>query len=331
MPSSSKKRKYALIPNSAERCGMCTILASRGYAYKAPFKPHNGCQCSFAMEGEPVDGYDAAKYRYIYEKAYAKASDDGALRRKWDALSDEEKSAWARRAKVEKGLSGDAYDNFVYHEVARSIEESGMLAEMQMRSDQAVMSMLKRVKKEHLHSIAGQERAMSEILGQYRKIGYDRTFLYRALDDGDGSAGQITIQDDVSLTAHELLEGKWLSDLGYDVEFLHDDKRPGKHTPDIRLDGILYEMKRVESDNPKAVMSNCWKASAQSENIIIDVSLDTVSLDDAYKWVLHSLTTPMYRYLSNYEKKAGASRGSRKIRLKNAYILYKGELIKVKA
>lgn len=124
MPSSSKrKRKYALIPNSAERCGMCAILASRGYAYKAPFKPHNGCQCSFAMEGEKVEGYDADRYKAIYENAYAKANEGGALRKKWDALTEEEKDAWARRAKVEKGLSGDAYDNFVYHNVAEEIEE----------------------------------------------------------------------------------------------------------------------------------------------------------------------------------------------------------------
>ena len=62
--------------------------------------------------------------------------------------------------------------------------------------------------------------------------------------------------------------------MGHDVEFLTPSGMPGDHTPDIRLDGELWEIKRISSKNPTKAKSRISDGLRQSDSVIVDLSVN---------------------------------------------------------
>ena len=68
---------------------------------------------------------------------------------------------------------------------------------------------------------------------------------------------------------HELRTAKVLALAGYYVEFLPESNL---HSPDIRLDGVEYEMKSPETEKTSSLEQTIRTALKQCPNIIIDSS-----------------------------------------------------------
>ena len=70
---------------------------------------------------------------------------------------------------------------------------------------------------------------------------------------------------------HELDTAKYFSNLGYDIVFLSPSNIPGAHTPDIRMDGIEWEMKAPTGKGKRTIEKIFSQAVSQSSNIIFDL------------------------------------------------------------
>ena len=68
---------------------------------------------------------------------------------------------------------------------------------------------------------------------------------------------------------HEMRVAEILSLAGHYVEFLSESSL---HTPDIRLDGVEYEIKSPETEKTSSLEQSIRTALKQCQNIIIDSS-----------------------------------------------------------
>ena len=91
--------------------------------------------------------------------------------------------------------------------------------------------------------------------------------------------GTIACQKWVKPEGKELQVASWLAQAGYDVEFLKPSGNKGDHTPDIRLDGELWEIKRIETANPTKMKSRISDGLDQSGNVIVDLSVNESAED----------------------------------------------------
>lgn len=84
------------------------------------------------------------------------------------------------------------------------------------------------------------------------------------------SEGKIIIPSGVDVWPHELGTARALAAAGFAVEFVR--RREGQHekTPDLLIDGELWEMKSPKGSSMKAVERNLRKALDQSQRIIFD-------------------------------------------------------------
>lgn len=112
----------------------------------------------------------------------------------------------------------------------------------------------------------------------------DREARYRrAMGEYVGSftvEGKVSAKYQAEPWAKELQTTQTLSELGHSVEFL-PSTGDGRH-PDAMLDGVITDFKRVEAFDPDRVFKLIRKAGSQgAEIVVIDLCLDTVSLDAA--------------------------------------------------
>lgn len=79
---------------------------------------------------------------------------------------------------------------------------------------------------------------------------------------------------------HELETAAVFLAEGTDVEFLLPSRIKGMRTPDVKIDGVLWEIKCPTGNGKKTVEKQLQRASGQSKNIIFDSR--RTRLDDAY-------------------------------------------------
>lgn len=72
----------------------------------------------------------------------------------------------------------------------------------------------------------------------------------------------------------ELQVASWLAQKGHEIEFIKPSGIRGDRTPDIRLDGELWEIKRIETKNPTKMKSRISDGLNQSRNVIVDLSIN---------------------------------------------------------
>ena len=139
----------------------------------------------------------------------------------------------------------------------------------------------------------------------------------------------IHIQHNADFSANELMLAGRFADEGHDVEILHASSLPASHTPDFRIDGVPMEAKQLEVTSTARLGKKIWQASAQSRDVIADLSLETISRDEAIEKAKEMLATPKARYLSDYELSHGYSRGVPEIRVDSVTLVFSDSITTV--
>jgi len=79
---------------------------------------------------------------------------------------------------------------------------------------------------------------------------------------------------------HELETAAVFLAQGYDVQFIVPSRTKGSKTPDVMIDGVLWEMKSPVGSGKKTIEKQLQRAGKQSKNIIFDGRRTTID-DDA--------------------------------------------------
>jgi hypothetical protein len=91
--------------------------------------------------------------------------------------------------------------------------------------------------------------------------------------------GQIVVPAGVFPEKHELETASYFATLGKNVEFQLPVRTKGIKTPDVLIDGVLWEMK-CPFGRERGTLQRCIRrASKQSENIIIDLRHTPLKMD----------------------------------------------------
>ncbi len=90
-------------------------------------------------------------------------------------------------------------------------------------------------------------------------------------DNTEKVFGKTIIPFGVFVEQHELDVAKVLNKLGKDVEFILPSRVKFSRTPDIRMDGLLWEIKSPKGSSSRTIENNLRTALKQSKNIIIDL------------------------------------------------------------
>lgn len=95
--------------------------------------------------------------------------------------------------------------------------------------------------------------------------------------------GRVVIPADANPWPHEVQVAKILALAGHSVEFIPE---ANLKTPDIYLDGTMYEIKSPITNNPKKIVRNVKRALEKCPNVIIDSSRVKGLRDDAIQRTL---------------------------------------------
>ena len=82
--------------------------------------------------------------------------------------------------------------------------------------------------------------------------------------------GKIT-PNGVVLKTHENATVVFLTEHGFDVDLIPTSNAEGVHTPDIKMDGLKWEMKAPLGAGRQLMENTIQRALKQSENIIVDL------------------------------------------------------------
>lgn len=188
----------------------------------------------------------------------------------------------------------------------------------------------KRAKEERIKAYTDRIRDLDSKIVEAAKKGQNG--LDRLLSQISPDEGMITTQIGAKFDGKELNVAIRLADMGSDVSFIKASSKPGSHTPDMLKDGVPVEIKRVESSSVKRLFKKMWEASSQSRDIVIDLSLESISEQDAEKTAKEFLETPLSRYQSNYEKKhsTGNRNYKKQIRADSVTLMLHDKVITVK-
>lgn len=144
--------------------------------------------------------------------------------------------------------------------------------------DRASGKHLKEIRREERELQKGVNSAWKEFKTDERELHYQDTvgkYLRSFSEDG-----LISAQYRAKPKGKELQAARILAENGYRVEFLAE-LGGGKH-PDVRLNGLIADLKRIEAFNPDAVFKEIKRAVAQgAEQVVIDLAYDRVQLKDA--------------------------------------------------
>jgi hypothetical protein len=82
--------------------------------------------------------------------------------------------------------------------------------------------------------------------------------------------GEILIPAGVDIWPHEMSTAQALAAAGKDIEFIKPAKRHHAKSPDILMDGLMWEIKSPKTDKLTSIERNHKRASKQADCIIID-------------------------------------------------------------
>lgn len=125
------------------------------------------------------------------------------------------------------------------------------------------------------------EAAMQDLFKSIKKTHRYIDLTDRFLRRFEGG-GSITSQYWAKPEGKEMQLASWLAGKGHDVEFLTPSSIKGSHTPDMWLDGELWEIKRVETGVRKKMKQRVSEGLRQAPNVIVDLSInahDTAALE----------------------------------------------------
>lgn len=82
--------------------------------------------------------------------------------------------------------------------------------------------------------------------------------------------GRIT-PNGVVLKTHENATAVFLTEQGFDVELIPKSNVQGVHTPDLKMNGLKWEMKAPLGEGKYLMANTIQRAVKQSQNVIVDL------------------------------------------------------------
>ena len=108
-------------------------------------------------------------------------------------------------------------------------------------------------------------------------------------------AGKIDIsQLKVPPEKHELETARYFAKQGHDIEFIPPSNSPNIHTPDIKMDGVEWEMKSPVGKSRRTIEQIFRKAVKQSKYLIFDLRRINISESECIKELEHRFNTKTY-------------------------------------
>jgi hypothetical protein len=92
------------------------------------------------------------------------------------------------------------------------------------------------------------------------------------------SNNKFTIPQGVYPEPHELETVYLLSKHGKSIEFIKPNMTKGVRSPDIQMDGLLWEIKSPKGKSKRTIEKQFHRASKQSKNLILDLRRVKISL-----------------------------------------------------
>ena len=93
----------------------------------------------------------------------------------------------------------------------------------------------------------------------------------------------ILIQNGVHLLAHEYETVKLLLQNGYNITLIPPLQIKGMNTPDIELNGVVWEMKSPTGSSKHTIKHTLQNAKHQSSNVIVDLRRSKLQESSAIK------------------------------------------------
>jgi hypothetical protein len=90
--------------------------------------------------------------------------------------------------------------------------------------------------------------------------------------------GKIIIPVGVFPERHELETANFFAERGKDIEFILPHFVKGVCNPDIKMDGLIWEIKVPIGKSKRTIENNYRRAQKQSENVIFDIR--KIALDE---------------------------------------------------
>ena len=87
----------------------------------------------------------------------------------------------------------------------------------------------------------------------------------------------------VHLAEHEYATIKLLLSLGYDIELIPTSQVKGMRTPDISINGVLWEIKSPTGNSKNTIKHTLQNASHQANNVIVDLRRCKLAEEQAIK------------------------------------------------
>jgi hypothetical protein len=84
-------------------------------------------------------------------------------------------------------------------------------------------------------------------------------------------SGKIIIQHGAFPEPHEMLTANFFTGIGKDIEFIKPNFASGIKNPDVKMDGIVWEIKSPCGNSRATIEKIYKKAQTQSKNIIFDL------------------------------------------------------------
>ncbi len=91
----------------------------------------------------------------------------------------------------------------------------------------------------------------------------------------------------VHLQEHEFKTVKILLSQGHNIELIPPSRIKGMRTPDMVMDGKMWEMKSPEGNSKRTIMNTIQNASHQAVNIIIDLQRCKLEESKALEEIKH--------------------------------------------
>lgn len=244
------KPRYARVPASGEVCGFCLMLASRGAVYRSEASAggmdhwHANCKCRVVpvwdthhevtdkggivrRGGTRVEGYDPETLYAGYDSCVHALGGQAQLRRDWKALPEDERAGWMARHPGRFGSDEPtAMNAYVARRIAAEIESRDP---NWMQTGEAPEIDYERCPR----SAFGGLRKTSE---RFNPEDYDESNVVntRAIEWRDMFAHDALAHNGFRVSARE---SKALDAQGVVID--------GVTTPDIEIDGTIWEIKSV--------------------------------------------------------------------------------------
>lgn len=91
--------------------------------------------------------------------------------------------------------------------------------------------------------------------------------------------GNLQVEPFTHLEGKEVLLGRWIADSGQDVLYLKPSNDGRRN--DATINGLPWEFKQITSSDPLKVRDRINDGKGQSENVMIDLSLSTITKEQA--------------------------------------------------